>query len=151
MTGRAPTVLALLFIAAALLSACAGAGAFLQGFSGGQAQRGGGQRIMLFGGPGHETFLGCYSCSSYESDSVFNSYGSHGSPYATNSILNPYGRFGSPYSQYSACNPYASDPPVFVDENGSFYGRLTLNLYHSQAATEQAVLKWLRSVCDSTS
>ena len=152
MTVRATTVLALLFLAAPLLSACVGGAAFLQGVSEGLglAQSGGGQRIMLFGGQGHETFLGCFSCSSYESDSVFNSYGSHGSPYAVNSIFNQYGRFGSPYSPYSACNPYAADPPVFVDENGSFYGRLTLNIYHSQAETEQAVLKWLRSVCDST-
>src|ERR1017187_2674636 len=80
------------------------------------------QKLMLFGGMGHRTYLGCLNCPKYADDSVFNPYGEHGSPYGSESIGNHYGDFGSAYSEYSACSPYASDPPVVVDGRGSFYG-----------------------------
>lgn len=108
-------------------------------------------KIMIFGGLNHATYLGCLNCSEYASDSVFNNYGSFGSPYGMNSIFNHYSQYGSPYSMYSACNPYASDPPVIVDEAGNFYGRLTINIYNSQATHDQDILTWLqRSVCDDS-
>jgi hypothetical protein len=103
--------------------------------------------LLIFGGPGHDTFLGCLTCSEYSSDSVHNEYG-FGNPYGQ-TIFNGYSQFGSPYSTYSACNPYASDPPVVVDEDGEFYGRLTLNRYHRQAITDDRVMSWLRGVCAS--
>lgn len=104
-------------------------------------------KLMIFGGPDHDTYLGCLSCSQYDTDSVHNRYGNYGSRYASESIFNRYGDFGSRYSDYSACNPYASEPPVIVDEDGGFYGRLTLNRYHPQATTEREVLAWLGGVC----
>src|SRR5713226_4729661 len=82
-------------------------------------------KLMIFGGLDHKTYLGCLSCNEYATDSVFNSYGSNGSPYSSESIWNQYSEFGSRYSTYSACNPYASDPPVIVDHDGAYYGRLT--------------------------
>jgi hypothetical protein len=36
-------------------------------------------KLMLFGGEGHKTYLGCLNCPKYASDSVFNEYGPHGS------------------------------------------------------------------------
>lgn len=104
-------------------------------------------RLLLFGGVGHKTYLGCVSCSQYDPESVFNEYGLHGSKYAVDSILNAYGQYGSPYSAYSACNPYATDAPVIVDGNGQFYGRLTLNVYNSQRTKTAALLTWLAGVC----
>lgn len=102
---------------------------------------------MLFGGPGHDTYLGCINCNEYSTDSVFNEYGPHGSRYSANSILNPYSQFGSRYSTFGACNTYASDPPVIVDRDGRFYGRLTLNQYHRQATRDGRLLAWLAGVC----
>lgn len=84
-------------------------------------------KIMLFGGPDHHTYLGCFSCSEYDSESIFNDYGTYGSRYSGTSIHNQYSQYGSKYSNYSPCNPYATDAPVLVDNNGGFYGRLTLN------------------------
>jgi hypothetical protein len=98
--------------------------------------------LLLFGGEGHRTFLGCLNCSEYASDSVMNKYGQHGSAYATDSIFNRYGTFGSAYSASSPCNPYASDPPVIVDASGSFYGRLTINAYAPER-TRIAYAEWL--------
>jgi hypothetical protein len=39
-----------------------------------------------------------------------------------------------PQNDNGAIQLQQTDPPVIVDENGGFYGRLTLNLYHPQAA-----------------
>ena len=104
-------------------------------------------KLMLFGGLNHTTYLGCVNCSDYASDSIFNQYGSHGSKYATESVLNPYGQYGSRYSTYGACSPYASDPPVIVDGNGQFFGRLTMNHYHPQATHNEQLLAWLAAIC----
>jgi hypothetical protein len=49
---------------------------------------------------------------------------------------------------YSACNQYASDPPVIVDQDGQFYGRLTLNSYHVQIGIGAKYVSWLsETVC----
>lgn len=104
------------------------------------------KKLMIFGGRGHKTYLGCLSCNAYSSESVFNKYGTYGSSYSTTSILNHYSTFGSKYSTYSACNPYASDPPIVVDDNGTYYGRLTVNIYLSDLYSNQNTQTWLRTV-----
>jgi hypothetical protein len=105
-------------------------------------------KLMIFGGPNHKTYLGCLNCSEYATDSVFNTYGK-GSRYASETIWNHYSEFGSAYSTYGACNGYAIDPPVIVDEAGDFYGRLTLNRYHSQLGAGVNWMEWLSTtVCN---
>ncbi len=104
------------------------------------------QKLMLFGGEGHKVYLGCISCSEYATDSVFNQYGTFGSRYSSTSIWNHYSEYGSAYSSWGACNPYATDPPVIVDLDGNFYGRLTLNEYHSQIGSGRRFHDWLYSV-----
>lgn len=105
-------------------------------------------KLMIFGGQDHRTYLGCLNCSEYASDSVLNEYGEHGSRYSSSSIWNHFNEFGSAYSNFGACNAYASDPPVIVDSAGSFYGRLTLNQYHSQIGIGKNFHDWLEnSVC----
>jgi hypothetical protein len=103
-------------------------------------------KLMVFGGADHKT-LGCVNCNEYASDSIFNSYGTHGSKYAVDSVSNHYSHFGSAYSTEGACSPYASDPPVVVDGNGQFYGRLTLNQYHPQRINDSRLLAWLAAIC----
>lgn len=105
------------------------------------------RKIMLFGGPNHEVYLGCLSCNEYASDSVKNTYGPYGSEYSSASIFNEYSQYGSPYSSYSVCNEYASEPPVVVDEEGNYYGRATLNQYRDQTNSRE-IVEWLeRIVC----
>jgi hypothetical protein len=107
------------------------------------------RKIMLFGGHDHRTYLGCLSCSEYVNDSVFNAYGNYGSRYSSTSIWNHYADFGSRYSNEGACNPYATDPPVIVDMDGNYYGRLTLNRYHPQIAAGSKFHGWLeQKVCE---
>ena len=78
----------------------------------------------------------------------FNEYGTHGSQYSPESIMNQYSEFGSQYSATSACNPYASDPPVIVDGNGAYYGRLTVNTSRSDGPPNQELRAWLASACE---
>jgi hypothetical protein len=143
-------------VAAAILSVAgcsAGAmqawGAALQGAASGYADGAASAsgKLMIFAGPGHKTYLGCLNCSEYVSDSVFNKYGSHGSAYSAESIFNRYSIFGSPYGMYSPCNPYATDPPVIVDANGGFHGRLTVNQYNSDRSRSTQVQAWIAGVC----
>ena len=88
--------------------------------------------LLLFGGDGHKTFLGCLNCNQYNSGSICNKYGQQGSKYASDSIWNKYGNFGSKYSDQSPWNRYASDPPAIVDKDGNFYGYLTANKYNAK-------------------
>ena len=145
-----------------LPSGCSGAGSFLDGFTDGYergaAARSDGRssgvvsrstgKLMLFGGRGHDVYLGCLSCSEYESDSVFNEYGEYGSKYG-DMIRNPYSDYGSRYSSYSVCNPYASDPPVIVDDAGTFYGRLSLNRSYTSDIMTSEMMGWFEAMCEA--
>ena len=102
-----------------------------------------GVALLLFGGHDHGVFLGCLNCSKYDSGSVWNKYGDHGSRYSDTSIWNRYGTYGSKYSDESPWNPYAQNPPVVVDHDGNFYGYFTANRYFQKRTTIPSLLKLL--------
>lgn len=105
-------------------------------------------KLLVFGGRDHKQFLGCI-CSEFDTDSIFNRYGTFGSSYFSDSIWNKYGDYGSRYSDTSACNSYASHPPVVVTEAGTFVGYLTLDRYKTNAITDPDVFAWLeKKVCE---
>ena len=90
------------------------------------------KKLMIFGGKGHNVYLGCLNCSQTASDSIFNSRGQFGSCsgiYVDNlfcrGIYKEYGRKGI-YSDQSACSTNAGDPPVIVDSDGDYYGRFSI-------------------------
>lgn len=112
------------------------------------AADGNAQKIMIYGGDGNATYLGCLSCSERESESVFNRFGPYGSRFfGLDSIHNPTSEYGHRYSTYSACNELALDPPVIIDDRGKFYGRLTLNRSHPQAIRARSTVEWLEKIC----
>lgn len=92
------------------------------------------QTLHLYGGDNHDVYLGCLNCSNYDSDSIWNEYGTYGSSYNSKSIWNAYGTYGSEYNSYSPWNSYSNDPPVVVDKDGGFYGYFTVNEYKSDRA-----------------
>src|SRR5262245_5333373 len=61
-------------------------------------------KLMVFGGEGNRTYLGCLNCSELSADSIKNEAGLHGSAQAPESIFNFHGQYGSPYAAYSPCN-----------------------------------------------
>jgi hypothetical protein len=71
------------------------------------------------------TYLGKIT-NGYDSDSIFNEYGSYGSEYSSSSIWNQYATFGSKYSSYSPFNEYTSTPPMIV-KNRKIIGYLSAN------------------------
>ena len=71
------------------------------------------------------TYLGKIT-NAYDSESIFNDYGTYGSEYNSSSIWNTYATFGSEYSAYSPHNAYTTTPPMIV-KNRKVLGYLTAN------------------------
>lgn len=77
------------------------------------------------------TYLGKIT-DGYDQKSIFNKYGTYGSPYASKSIWNDYGPYGSEYSNKSARSEYTSTPPKII-VSGKVVGYLSRNKYKSGA------------------
>lgn len=92
------------------------------------------QDLHIYGGQNHDVYLGCLNCNAYDSNSIWNSYGTYGSKYNSTSIWNKYGTYGSEYNSLSPWNRYSSTPPVIVDKSGKFYGYFTRNSNTSSRA-----------------
>ena len=71
------------------------------------------------------TYLGRLTNSS-DAQSVYNPYGTYGSPTGALSIYNRNGTYGNQYSIKSPWNPYTSTPPILT-KNSSTLGSFTLN------------------------
>ena len=82
---------------------------------------------LIFAQDDKQTYLGKID-NKFNSESIFNEYGTYGSKYSTDSIWNEYSNFGSKYSSYSPFNDYSSSPPMIV-KNGQIIGYLTTNKY----------------------
>ncbi|EKD94239.1 MAG: radial spoke head 1-like protein [uncultured bacterium] len=85
--------------------------------------------LKLFSNDGKFTYLGKVTSNTYDSESIFNEYGSYGGKYSSTSIFNEYGNYGGKYSSYSAFNEYTSTPPIIIDANGKNVGKITMNKY----------------------
>ena len=102
--------------------------------------------LLLFGDRNHKTFLGCLNCGQYDSASVCNRYGNHGSRFSSESIWNRFREYGSRFASYSPWNKYATNPPVIVDREGNFYGYFTSNRFHSKRTNSKFHLTFLDNV-----
>ncbi len=90
---------------------------------------------------GDNTYLGELG-SKYDTDSIFNNYGTYGSEYNTESIWNKYGQFGGEYSTYSPFNKYTSTPPMII-KNRQIIGYLSANKAIANAVSPNL----LKAVC----
>ena len=102
--------------------------------------------IRVFGGPNYDVYLGCFNCNEFHPDSIWNRFGTYGSPFSPTSINNQFSQYGSPFSTYSACNEFASQPPVVVDSR-TFYGELTLNAFRPRGIRDATIVSALRGLC----
>ena len=135
-----------LLIAAGALSAL-GCGTYLQAVAREQWVLQGGRQLMVFGGPGDSTYLGCLNCSHGSRDSVFTGGGTYNGDYMGALVVNPGSVFVSPSSDYSSCNLFATHPPIVVDEQGASYGRLTINQGLAGGPTMDQLRQWIVTVC----
>ncbi|WP_339306467.1 DUF4163 domain-containing protein [Paenibacillus sp. FSL R5-0519] len=92
-----------------------------------------------------KTFLGTLSTNTFDSDSIFNAYGTYGSKYNTLSIWNSYGTYGSAYSLESAFNKYTLTPPVLVYK-GQAFGYITSNKNVVHGISPENVLAFAESL-----
>ena len=106
--------------------------------------------LLIFGGEGHDEFLGCLTCNEYSSDSICNGYSTYGNEYSSSGIFNEYAGFGNEYSSQSPWNEYSSsnDVPVLVDRDGNFYGYFTINTYRHNAVDFSDKLKLMFESAD---
>jgi hypothetical protein len=91
--------------------------------------------LLIYGGSGHDEFLGNLNCGGYSTDSICNSYGTFGNSYSFQGMFNEYTGFGNKYNSSSPWNKYSSSNsvPVLVGKDGSFYDYFTINYYRSDA------------------
>lgn len=83
-----------------------------------------GQTLHIYGGENHDVYLGCLNCIEYDSESIWNEYGT----------------YGNEYNSYSPWIVYSNKAAVIVNKSGDFYGYFTLNEYHSKRADFGLVL-----------
>lgn len=107
------------------------------------------QELLLFGGNGHDVFLGCLNCNEYNSESICNEFGA-GSAFKSDSIFNEFGPFGSEFSSSSPWNQFSisNDVPVLVDRQGGFYGYFTINEFRSDAVDFASNLAEMHDIAD---
>ncbi len=92
------------------------------------------QTLYIYGGKDCDIYLGKLNANKYDTESIWNKYGSYGNKYNSKSIWNEYGTYGSEYSSYSPFNTYASNPPIIIDSERNFYGYFTVNKYKGNRA-----------------
>ena len=71
------------------------------------------------------TFLGKLT-NSFDSQSIFNEFGTYGSEFNSASIWNQFGTFGSEFNSYSPFNSFTSTPPMII-KNRKIIGYLSAN------------------------
>ena len=99
--------------------------------------------LLLYGGTGHDEFLGCLNCSESSSKSICNGFGTYGSMFSSSGMFNQFAGFGNRFSPKSPWNQFSSSNsvPVVVDSDGNFYGYFTINEHRSDAFEYAGVLK----------
>ena len=99
------------------------------------------QGAVIYGQDGQ--YLGDIT-GQYNTNSIFNSYGTYGSTYGSTSIWNKYGSYGSSYGMYSAFNSNAFSPPT-IKKNSVVIGYLTTNSYKTPGIDPRSLIKYKNS------
>ena len=81
---------------------------------------------LLFSAESPPVFLGKITTSTFDSQSIFDEFGTYGSPFRSNSIWNEFGSYGSRFASYSPWNKFSSSSP-FIVKNDVVIGRLAAN------------------------
>ena len=95
--------------------------------------------LYIYGGSNEKDYLGKLNASRYDSESIWNPYGTYGNKYNSKSIWNEYGTYGNEYNPNCPFNEYGSNPPVLRDRNGKFYGYFTANKYKANRANYELI------------
>ncbi|MCR4469848.1 MULTISPECIES: 4-fold beta flower protein [unclassified Burkholderia] len=88
--------------------------------------------------------LGKVNRNPFDSESMVNEFGPHGSQFETRSIFNQFGTYGNPFSPLSPYNEFSQQAPRFV-KNGSVLGTLTANTFVQNRIDPEKFVEWLKS------
>ena len=105
------------------------------------------KEFQIYGGTGHDIFLGCIGCSEFSSDSICNGFGTYGNEFNASGMFNEFAGFGNEFSSKSPWNEFSSsnEVPVLVDKQGNFYGYFTINEYRSDSVDFAGeMFKWFK-------
>lgn len=97
----------------------------------------------IIGQDNQNTMLGKIT-NKFDSDSIFNDYGTYGNPYSSNSIWNQYSTFGNQFSSYSPFNQFSTTPPMII-KNGKVMGYLSSNKSIQNSISPNL----LKALCDN--
>ena len=87
-------------------------------------------------------YLGSLNLSAYDSDSIFNQFGTFGSQFSPQSIFNKFGTYGSQFSTLSPFNQFTTTPPkIFI--RGKFVAYLTKNQFLKPSVEPEKIKSWL--------
>jgi hypothetical protein len=99
--------------------------------------------LLIFGGPGHKTFIGCI-CDGEQSIALEGgTYGPQGFNPDNASLWSPFGLFHDRFGDYSACARFVKDPPIVVTPDGRPICRLTIDLTNPFQCKAPSLLEWL--------
>ncbi|MCP4709753.1 MAG: hypothetical protein GY869_14110, partial [Planctomycetes bacterium] len=88
--------------------------------------------------------LGVILNDRFNSNSILNPVGDHGSQVGDNSIFNPFGKYGGQISPLSPFNARTKTPPKIM-KNGTFLMYLTANGLISPRIDPYFLMAWLQS------
>ena len=80
---------------------------------------------VIIGQDSNKTFLGKVT-SSYDSQSIFNEFGTYGNEFSSKSIWNEFSTFGNEFNSNSPFNEFSSSPPMLI-KNRKILGYLSAN------------------------
>jgi hypothetical protein len=70
----------------------------------------------------------------FDSESIYNEFGSYGSAFSATSIYNEFGKYGSEFSSLSPFNEFTSTPPI-LQKNGASLAFFTVNQFKTPGVT----------------
>jgi hypothetical protein len=90
-------------------------------------------------------YLGKITWNKFDSESVVNEFGSHGSKFSSTSIFNQFGNYGGEIALYSPFNSLAVNPPKIFTQDGAFVAYLTVNKLKSPRIDPHVLVAFLKS------
>lgn len=87
------------------------------------------------------TYLGKIT-NSFDSDSIFNEFGTYGNEFSSSSIWNEFSTFGNEFNSYSPFNEFSNSPPMII-KNRKIIGYLSTN----DALNNAVSPKLLKALC----
>lgn len=70
---------------------------------------------VIIGQDSKNTYLGKIT-NSFDSDSIFNEFGTYGNEFSSDSIWNEFSTFGNEFNSYSPFNEFSSSPPMIIKD-----------------------------------